>query len=193
MKVELNEELLWVEISNGDHRAFRLLFERYWERMFQYAHRVLGSREDAEEVVQELFIHLWQRREQLPVLQSVPAYLFKALKNRLLNALARKRSQLDTLETLHQGVSQLSATELPERKNTEQLIRTLARSLPEKMQQVYILHQFRGLSIAEIAATTGNSEQTIRNQVNSAIKKLSLAYRSNVHLLLLIISCFFCC
>ena len=186
MQVANSDKLLWDNISTGDHQSFRLLFDRYWEPFFQYAYKVLQNREEAEEVVQEFFIHLWNKREELPALQSVTAYLFTALKNRLLNHLAKKRHRTTGLEQVRDGESQFSATEHPERKNTEILIRSLARSLPEKMQQAYILHQFRGLSIAEIALATGNSEQTIRNQVNSAVKKLSVAYRASLPSLLLL-------
>lgn len=172
------EQLLWKNVLSGDHQSFNELFDQYWEPFFQYAYKTLQNREDTEELVQEFFIHLWNKRQELPELQSVQAYLFTALKHRLLNQLAKKKHRLTSLEWVKENESLLSATEHLEKKNTEKVILSLASSLPEKMQQVYMLHQFRGLSIAEIALTTGNSEQTIRNQINSAVKKLSVAYRN---------------
>lgn len=181
------EQPLWDGISAGDPQSFQLLFDRYWEPFFQYAYKILRSKEDAEEIVQELFIHLWNKRQELPVVQSPTAYLFTALRHRLLNDLARKKHRITSLDLVCEQESQLYAHEHSERKNTEKLIRSLARSLPEKMQQVYILHQFKGLSIAEIARTTGNSEQTIRNQVNTAVKRISEAYKSTALPLLFLI------
>src|SRR5580698_7573056 len=160
-----SEKQLWDAFLTGDTRSFRDLFDRYWEPFFQYAYKILQCREDAEEVVQELFIHIWNKRRDLPAVDSPAAYLFTALRRRLLNHLAKRKTFFTSLEQLKDQESYFSASEPLERKSTETLIRILARSLPEKMQQVYILHQFKGLSIAEIARTTGHSEQTIRNQV----------------------------
>ncbi|HEX9509000.1 MAG TPA: sigma-70 family RNA polymerase sigma factor [Puia sp.] len=174
------EELLWKNVLSGDHRSFSELFDRYWEPFFQYAYKILQNREDTEELVQEFFIHLWNKREELPELQSVPSYLFTALKNRLLNQLAKKKYRVASLDSVKENESHLSATENLEKKNTEKVIRSLAKLLPEKMQQAYMLHQFRGLSITEIALETGNSEQTIRNQINTAVKKLSVVYRDRM-------------
>lgn len=185
MEVAITEKLLWKEITAGDHRSFRSLFDRYWESLFQYAYKILQNREDAEEAVQELFIHLWNKRSELPPeLRSVPAYLFAALRNRLLNHLAKKKKRLTSLEQIGDPVSPLTATEMPETRNMEKVIRGMAGLLPEKMQQAYLLHQFKGLSVAEIAMVTGNSEQTIRNQINTAIKKISVGYLSRALILL---------
>ena len=164
----------------GDHQAFNELFDRYWEPFFQYAYKILQNREDTEELVQDFFIHLWNKRQELPELESVPAYLFTALRNRLLNQLTKKRHRLTSLESVKENESALYSADHLEKKNTEKAILSLAKLLPEKMQQAYMLHQFRGLSITEIALTTGNSEQTIRNQINAAVKKLSVAYRNSI-------------
>lgn len=174
------EQLLWKNILLGDHQAFSELFDRFWEPFFQYAYKILQNREDTEELVQDFFIHLWNKRSALPELQSVHAYLFTALRHRLLNQLTKKKYRLTGLEGVRENESTVSPTEYLEKKNTEKAILSLAKSLPEKMQQAYMLHQFSGLSIAEIALTTGNSEQTIRNQINTAVKKLSIAYRNNI-------------
>src|ERR1700737_1069169 len=157
MLAATSERLLWKNILSGDHQSFSELFYRYWEPFFQYAYKILQNREDTEELVQEFFIHLWYKRSALPELQCVQAYLFTALKHRLLNQLAKKKHRLTSLESVKENESFLSATEHLEKKNTEKAILSLAKSLPEKMQQAYMLHQFRGLSIAEIALTTGNS------------------------------------
>jgi RNA polymerase sigma-70 factor (ECF subfamily) len=175
-----SETVLWKKFLAGDQRSFSEFFDLYWEPFFQYAYKILQNREDTEELVQEFFIHLWNKREELPELQSVTAYLFTALKHRLLNQLAKKKYRMTSLDSVKEDESLLSATESLEKKNTEKAIRSLAKLLPEKMQQAYLLHQFRGLSIAEIALTTGNSEQTIRNQINTAVKKLSVAYRNSM-------------
>ena len=191
------DKLLWDSVVKGDQRAFTELFERYWESFFQYTYRILQNREETEELVQELFIYIWNKRTDFPELQSVQAYLFTMLKNRILNLVAknralRRRVGIVTQETPqfeHAGASLTGAALTGEgesgfagafeRKSSEGLIRNMASSLPEKMQQVYLMHQFSDLSIAEIATATGNSEQTIRNQYNTALKKLGVLYKNH--------------
>src|SRR5258708_38697231 len=113
-------------------------------------------------------------------MQIVTFYLYNCPKNRVLNQLAKKKYRVASLDSVKENESHLSDTENLEKKNTEKAIRSLAKLLPEKMQQAYMLHQFRGLSITEIALETGNSEQTIRNQINPAVKKLSVVYRDRM-------------
>src|SRR5258708_8637820 len=145
------EELLWKNVLSGDHRSFSELFDRYWEPFFQYAYKILQNREDTEELVQEFFIHLWNKREELPELQSVPSYLFTALKNRLLNQLAKKKYRAASLDSVKENENHLSATENLDTQTTEKANRSLAKLLPENMQQPDMLHQFPVLCITEIA------------------------------------------
>lgn len=177
MAVHIPDEIeCWQKITEGDETAFRHLFTHCWEPLFQYAYKILRSRQDAEELVQELFLYLWQKRNQLPQVTSVAAYLGTALKNRLLNHLSRKIPATIPVEqsaAAHQ-VHTTAAT------GSEGVLRSLSMRLPEKMRYVYIRHQLEGSSIREIASDTGNSEQTIRNQLSHAIKKMSLLYKEQV-------------
>jgi RNA polymerase sigma-70 factor, ECF subfamily len=181
--VAIPDQLLLKKISRNDHQAFQVLFDNYWESLFHYAFKVLQNKQDAEEVVQDFFIHLWNKRSELPELQSVAAYLFTGLKNRLLNHLAKKKFQVTSLDLVQHDESEFSAVRKLEQKDTESLLRSLVNTLPRKMKQVYELHQFVGLTIAEIASVTGNSEQTIRNQLNTASKKLRLACKAELYTL----------
>jgi len=188
--MEASEKILLKQLASGNHLAFTTLFERYWEPFFKYVYRIVQNREDAEEVVQDFFIHLWNKRADLPELQSVSAYLYTALRNRLLNHLAKKKYRVISIEMAMEAESPLPAVGHLERKSTEKMIHAMAELLPEKMKNVYMQHQFMGLSIAEIALATGNSEQTIRNQYNSAVKKLSVVYKARL-LSLVALSLFF--
>jgi len=179
------EKLLLQKIACDDQHSFQVLFDTWWEPLFQYAFKVLQNRQDAEEVVQEFFIHFWNKRHELPELQSLAAYLFTALKNRILNHLAKKKYPVIPLDVLHNDESEFSAITKLEQKDTESTLRSLVNTLPRRMKQVYELHQFAGLSVPEIANATGNSEQTVRNQLNTAVKKLSLVWKTELLTLIL--------
>lgn len=174
------DKLLLQKIARNDQQAFQDLFDTWWEPLFQYAFKVLQNRHDAEEVVQDFFIHFWNKRHELPEIKSLPAYLFTALKNRILNHLSKKKYPVTSLDVLHNNESGISPAAAYERKDTESALRSLVSTLPRKMKQVYELHQFSGLSVSEIAHETGNSEQTVRNQLNTAVKKLSLVWKAEL-------------
>ena len=179
------DKLLLQKIARNDQQSFQVLFDAWWEPLFQYAYKVLQNRQDAEEVVQEFFIHFWNKRHELPELRSLSAYLFTALKNRLLNHLAKKKYSLIDVDVLHNDESEFSPVQQLEQKDTDSALRSMVNTLPRKMKQVYELHQFAGLTVPEIASATGNSEQTIRNQLNSAVKKLSVAWKAELTTLVL--------
>jgi RNA polymerase sigma-70 factor (family 1) len=178
--VEHSDKLLLHKIACNDQQSFQVLFDAWWEPLFQYAFKVLQNRQDAEEVVQEFFIHFWNKRSELPELQSLSAYLYTSLKNRILNHLAKKKYPVTSIDVLNNDKSEFSPAQQLEQKDTETTLRSLVNTLPRKMKQVYELHQFAGLSVTEIASATGNSEQTIRNQLNSAVKKLSIAWKAGL-------------
>jgi RNA polymerase sigma-70 factor (ECF subfamily) len=182
-----DEKLLLQKIAGNDRQGFQLLFNACWEPLFRYAFKVLQNKQDAEEVIQDFFIHIWHKRNDLSHVQSLSAYLHTALKNRLLNHLAKKKYATTSLEAVHNTESEWSPLCQLEQKDSDSMLRSLVNTLPGKMKQVYELHQFKGLSVTEIATATGNSEQTIRNQLNTAVKKLSVSFKAELLALLVFI------
>ena len=158
----------WQAFTRGDERAFSVLFTALWEDCYTYAFRVLKDDQDAQEVVQELFIRLWTRRESLGEVASPRPYVFSALKNALLNVLAAKKSTLSALDALRDE----PAADPLKRKEERALFMHALEFLPDKTRQVIYLSHFEGLSTREIAVQTGSAEQTVRNQLNIATKKL---------------------
>lgn len=167
-----NEDILWQRIRHANVDAFNTFFELYWERMFQYAFKITGSKEDAEELVQDHFVNLWNKKEQLPEVSCVEAYMLGAMRNRILNHLAKRKIKLATLEDAVDNCSLFSASEKVETLESEKMLALCMRSLPQKMQEVFYMHRVNELSVAEIAAQTNTSQQTVRNQLNTACKKM---------------------
>lgn len=165
------DQIQWLKVVQGNQKAFTALFDEWWEPLFQYACKTTGSTVTAEEIVQELFIHIWLKRAQLPEVESVQSYLFTALKNRILNFFTARKMTVVEIEAAVALRGAASASALLESRETEQQLHAMANRLPDKMKQVYEWHFIHGISVAEIAEATGNSAQTIRNQLNTARKK----------------------
>lgn len=165
---------LWQLVRKGDLQAYGEIYERYWETLYESAYWRLYDKSAAKDIVQEVFIFCWQKREQIQITESVAAYLRIAVKFRVLNHLKSEQAR--------EKYRLLAGRELPEiTHSTEESIasadlqasyqRELQR-LPEKMRQLFIDSRDHGLSVREIAEKHALSEQTVKNQLSTALKKL---------------------
>lgn len=173
-----DEQIIWSQVCDADAKAYNALYEKYWEELFQYAYRIVGNRQDAEELVQDLFVHIWNKRSILPPVQSVKAYLFTAMKHRVLNGLAKRKITILDIDTIAETGTADSPLEQLEYKESALVLATRIHALPGKMKEVFWLHRINNLSVTEIAEQTNTSPQTIRNQLNSAYKKLRISLKA---------------
>jgi RNA polymerase sigma-70 factor (family 1) len=165
---------LWSSVRQGNESAFRQLFDQYWESLFSYASKITRDHSLAQDIVQGLFVHLWEKHASLPEVTAVLPYLHSALKNRLLNALRDEnlyQRHVDIFKETN-NINDHSVVEQLQFKETEQLLLRSINQLPGKMKDVFYLHRIENLSVAEIAMRQGTSPQTIRNQLNTALQKI---------------------
>lgn len=162
-------------IRDGDYQAFEQLFEAHWQELYRYAYKVLRHAPDAEDVTQELFCDLWAHRARLHVQTNAQAYLLGALRKKILT-----RFRGADIRARHHkvvGAAQEFSTETTLQDlvshDTLAAIRERARTLPPREQEVFTLSVLDDFSVKEIAERFATSEQTVRNQINSALHKLS--------------------
>ncbi|MEM7655064.1 MAG: RNA polymerase sigma-70 factor [Bacteroidota bacterium] len=148
-------------------------FRTYYASLTAFAWKLVGSQAVAEELVQQLFVSLYEKGDQLTVPTTPKAYLFQAVRNRCLNHLKqaqRKQAQETSLETIHDQGSRyddpLEATEFE-----AQLYRWI-QALPPACQQVFRLSRFEAKSNAEIAELLGISKRTVETHISKALKLL---------------------
>ncbi|RCR66496.1 RNA polymerase sigma-70 factor [Larkinella punicea] len=149
-------------LRNDDEQAFRALYERYWYKMYVVAHRKLRRKEVAEELAQELFVMLWQKRDSLKIL-NLPAFLGITLKNLMVDYIRRnilEEHYLDQLR-LFFPVETFTTTETVQLNDLTEAIQNTLAQLPEKTREVFILRRFEQLSIREIAQRLELSEKAI--------------------------------
>lgn len=171
---ELSDLNLWLLVKQDNGVAFRTLFDRYWEKLYVYAFNRLKSEADAQDIVQEVMISLWSRRTSLEIEISLAAYLHTAVQYEVLNLFSKAASIAGkSLEyeknILPELVSYIEPLHL---KELEVLAENEIARLPQKMQQVYRLHQEKNLTVREIARLLNISEQTVRNQLATSYQKL---------------------
>lgn len=170
----INDEGLFSRLKADDEGAFREIYERYFEYLFVQAYRRLNNKEEARDVVQETFTVLWDKREQIFITGSLAAYLFSAVRNRILNIISRKHVQSTYISSLQRFLdSGICETDHLVRSNQlKALIEKEMAALPGKMKQVFSLSRDKHLSHKEIATELNLSEQTVKKQVTNAIKIL---------------------
>lgn len=157
----------------GDTPAFETLFNTYWESLYQYTASVLSCEADAQDLVQDLFTDLWERRDTLHFNSHARYYLFSAARKMILRKFrdnSIKGKHLERFVQFQEPGSEITMSRIIH-KDILVLLQDDLKMLPEKERQVFAWCHFDELSIREIAAKTGTAEQTIRNQLSSAYKK----------------------
>jgi RNA polymerase sigma-70 factor (family 1) len=175
----------WYAFVQGDVAAFDEIFDAMWEDCYRYAYRIYGQEHEAKEVVQELFIRLWDKRMGLPIVENPQAYLIRALKNGIINQLASAKKQPLQLDALTLKVP--FAPDVQAHNEQKALLNAAIQQLPEKTRQVLVLSHIEGYSTQEIALVTGSAPQTVRNQLTIALRKLHALLSKGALLLSLIL------
>jgi RNA polymerase sigma-70 factor, ECF subfamily len=162
----------WVRrLRVGDEAAFEDAFRTYAPALCAFAFRYVGSRAVAEDLVQDLFLTIWRKREELDITGAVGSYLYTATRNRALNHLQREqageRFRVALLERLD---ASMSAGE-EEMLTTMEMQRALDE-LPERCGLIFRLSRQEGMTYAEIAASLGLSVKTVETQMGRALKRL---------------------
>ncbi|CAL1517529.1 sigma-70 family RNA polymerase sigma factor [Chitinophaga sp. MM2321] len=175
------ETTLWKAFQDGDTTAFESIFHTHWDKLMHYTCSLIADEALAKDVLQNFFIELWEKRSSLPIPRQTAAFLVFLLKLRILNALRREdirnRHEHNFAALLHEHVSS-TADQLYLKDIYAQLHQHM-NLLPPRVRQVFQLSRLEHKSIPEISAMLGASEQTIRNQLNTANKRLKVQLKSS--------------
>ena len=159
-------------INQEEEQAFTEIYNRYWEKMASYAVRLTKSEEEAADIVQEIFVSLWNRRTTLTVKSTLGAYLIRSTRNLCLRYIERNINTSDFLDKMtEQAVdNSLNIEESISLKELQDNIDLGIAKLPKKMREVYLLSRDEQLSYREIAEKLNIAEGTVKKQVSNALK-----------------------
>jgi RNA polymerase sigma-70 factor (ECF subfamily) len=162
-------------IRKDDQKAFSELVSRYWKQMHMVAYARIRSLDATEEIVQSLFISIWDKRNTLDI-QHLPSYLHAAVKNRVLNYVKSQLTERKHWDYYSQFISHYDDVTEHDVEVNElmEVIETGMNQLPEKSKKIFKLHQFEGQSIAEIASSLNLSEKAIQYHIRQSSKQLRL-------------------
>lgn len=170
--VEFTAEML-ARVRAGDRDAFERLFRAWYPRLASYAAGLTAQRDAAEDVVQEVFVAVWSRREALPDLDVLAGYLHRAVRNRSLNYLRQQRTAGRWLagQEPDPGVPAVAESALIGAETAHRIQRALA-ALPPRTREVFLLSRDQGLTYPAIAATLGISVKTVETLMGRGLRAL---------------------
>ncbi|GAA0882190.1 RNA polymerase sigma-70 factor [Sphingobacterium siyangense subsp. cladoniae] len=154
--------------------AYTEIFERYSEILLRHSYRLLADKEEAHDVIQDIFLILWDKRDTIALRTSLSSYLYTAVRNRIFDLLSHKKIVVRYADSISRFmVEGYSITEdtVMERELAA-LIEKEIDALPEKMRVVFLLNKREGLSYMEISEHLGITDQTAKQQVYKALKIL---------------------
>jgi len=168
---KLSDNDLIVQLRMGNKNAFAEIYDRYWEILLNAAYQRLRSREDAEEVVQEVFVNLYFRRCEIDPKSTLEAYLKTALKFKVIDAYRVQQLHYRHIDNVIAETNLLPITpdNQLEIKEFKQIILSACKKLPEKCREVFIMFRFGELSHQEIADREAISVSTVKKHLHKAM------------------------
>ena len=167
------EKTFFEKIRSNDEKAFEQLFHRYYSHLCLFASRILQDDLSAEEIVQDFFVKLWEKRNDISIKTSVKSYLYRSVKNLCLNQIEHNNIKLRYAqnvlsEKMHHLTDDSAFSEIDLTKKIEESI----QSLPDKRREIFRLSREEGLKYREIAEKLNISIKTVEAQMGLAIKNL---------------------
>ena len=177
--VSSDDRMLLAQMRAGEGHAFTILFSRYYDALCAFASGYTASRSEAEEIVEDVFVRVWELRDRLDVRESLKAYLYTATRNRALNRLRDEKAEARRLDETRfddappgMGQPTPALDEAIHAAEFGRAVELAVEQLPPRSRQVFLLHRQHGLTYGEIAAALEISPKTVENLLGRALKHL---------------------
>ncbi len=167
-----NDRELLERLAGGDATAFTLLFHSYKDKLYSFILHLSGSTTIAEDVLQEIFLKIWQNREGLTKVNNFNAYLFRMAQNKALNVLRRHSLEALLVKKLGDRTSVANPGEPDSAKEVQELLNKVLERLPAQQRKVFELSRNEDLKYEEIAERLNISVSTVRNHMVQALKTI---------------------
>lgn len=188
-KTNLSDDQLLLLIKQSDSQSFRIIFNRYWKRLYSYAYKIYQDSDVCDDCVQELFVSLWENRERL-VIQNLEAYLLKAIKYQVAKHIKRLNFNSIPQEALHNLSDTRNVEDALEYKELEDTLNLKITELPERCREVFVLSRFKHKTNAEIALQLKISIRTVETHISHALKQLRSKMGESLYLVAFVTTIF---
>ena len=173
----------WTKIKEGDEKSFKFLVRELFSDLCNYAYQYTADRFLSEEIVLDMFMKIWQNKENINPNKSIKAYIFQSVHNSCINSLIQKKNKKNINNvflsneswTIIQESTQINSflLEKLEAEDTERIIKQIILTLPTGCREVFTLSRFENKSNQEIAEILNISISTVRTQIYRALEEIS--------------------
>ena len=167
----LSDAELITALKEGEEQAFGEIYERYWKELYRKANNILQDPDASVDVLQDLFLSLWQRRKQVEI-QALKPYLNQALRFSVLKAIRKLKTDRQFYERLMEVTTEIIAENPLLFKEQQQLIQNLIDNLPEDCKQAFLLSREQELTYKQIANLLNISEKTVEKRISKSLKMI---------------------
>ncbi|SHF42070.1 RNA polymerase sigma-70 factor, ECF subfamily [Mariniphaga anaerophila] len=184
----MEEQYLINGLQNRNKVVFDFIFHYYYSGLCAYCERITKSQQIAEDIVQDLFVTLWIKHEQIQISSSLKNYLFTAVKNRSLDHLRQEQKKAQKLSIQHEKEElpvNLSSGWFAESELNSIIEESMAK-LPPRCREIFKMSRFEDLKNQEIADKLGLSKRTVELQISTALKQLRNDLKNYLPLFLLV-------
>lgn len=171
-KLEITKNLLY-EISDGDFNAFSKFYNIYFHKVNNFTKYFIKSNEICEEIISDVFLTIWNLRNNISNIENIEAFLFTITKNKSYNYINQNKKPYTFIDNIFIEISDFNNPENIMLTNEMQKIINIAiNKLPEKCKIIFLMSREENLTYKDIGKILSISEKTVNNQIVMAIKKL---------------------
>jgi RNA polymerase sigma-70 factor (family 1) len=178
---DFSEQLLVIELKNGNESAFRALYDFYYQDIYGYSISLLKSKELAEENVQDVFLKIWLHRENLNPEQSFKSFLFTIARNQAFNLLSKAANDmLLKEEVFYTSEKSYVAGDITLREeDCKRLKKQAIKQLPPKRKRIFKMSRKQGKTYEEISQELGISVNTVKSQMSKALESIRQFFQAH--------------
>lgn len=160
--------------SAGDRMAFSALYTYYFPRLYRFVFFINQSREDTEEILQEIFLKIWDKKESLQKIRSFEDYLFRMAKNKLFDLAKKNKVKVKVIQRLmpQQASTGNDSTDEVTYKEYHRVAMEAITHLPERKREVFLMSVEDEMSLDEIAAALKISRSAVKKHLYSAVRAI---------------------
>ncbi|MDF0717130.1 RNA polymerase sigma-70 factor [Muricauda sp. 334s03] len=172
-----NPKLIFKALQNRQEKALEKIFALYWKRLYIYAHSLTGDHQIAQDLVQEIFISLWEKSATTQI-DQIEAYLFRGVKYRAINFLKQQQRKVSAEDTLKsRPVSEGVKEHMDYLESEELFLKTMDR-LPDRCRRVFYLSRVQGYNNKEIAQEMDISIRTVETHISNALRLFRFYFKT---------------
>ena len=156
-------------IKFGHESYLEKVYEQYWSKLYIYAFNVLHEKEICEDIIQEIFVGLWIKRNDIQI-SNLDSYLYQSVKYQIFNHFRRSKYKRQLMERFNEESRKYKIDESYEKKELKVHIKNAISKLPEQRRLIFQMSRYEGLSNKEISDNLNISLQTVKNQISESLK-----------------------